>query len=589
MKKTYTTLIFLLLFLVQSNAVVSKGIKSTPLNKIDILSTGSITYPANLEERSDIPSKLLVDEEFKKHMSDSVDYEKIRPTLIFLKKGFVVPQPNEKKMSFGYITVTALSGRYRFPKEISESQKAKMESNIRQEVDTNIIGTQFKIKKWNPFEFKKINGLVAIQYSYEQTLNGKNQSNIRITNLYDTDVQLQIVLSAPKKEYDKWLVYYNQIIESFNRKINIADIATLEYPTDIQDRKDIPFKYLVDNEFKKILGDSIDYEPFRPQLLFLNRNFVLSDSTNMPAFGNISINIAPKYNNRNIKKDSLRLDVLENNIKQAVLKNLDSTDYKINKWGEFRIEELGGIPAIRYSYQQQLRGEDVSEVYSTYIFDKSAQIQISMFSPLSTLPDWKKRYETILNSYKRLIPIPNVGTIYYPAKLEERSDIPFTMLVDKESKKKLGDLIDYERFRPTLLFLKDDFNENDPTQLESFSSITITAKEGDFSKLSDPESIQIDTIEFELKASVERNLKNTGYSLTGWDSFNSQLKNGCRMISYSYTQQLHDAEPKHICMTYFYTPTTQIQMVLTSSQSEYTFWRTEYDQMIESFRLLGWR
>lgn len=589
MNKKYTTLLFLLLLLVQTNHIWSKGIPTTHLRKIDIMNIGSIAYPQFLEERSDIPFKSLVDDEFRKLMSDSVDYEKFRPTLIFFEKGFVAPHSPAKKISFGYISVTALSGTYRFPKELSEIQKAKIESNIKQDVDTNLVGTKFIIKKWNPFEFKNINGLVAIQYSYEQTLGGKDQTNIITTNLYDSDVQLQIVLSAPKKEYKKWLAYYNQIIQRFNRKVNIADIATFEYPTEIQDRKDIPFKYLVDNEFKKILGDSIDYEQFRPGLLFVERDFEITDTINVAPFGSLSFNVLPEYNKRILSEDSIKIDVLESRIKLNIQQNIDSTDYWINKWGEFKVVELGGVPAIQYSYEQQLRDEQPSEVHSTYIFDKPAQIQISMSSPITTLADWKNRYDEILKSYQRLVNIPNVGTMYYPVHLEERSDIPFEVLVDKESKKKLGDSIDYERFRPTLLFLKDDFNQNDSTQLESFSSITINVQEGDFSKLSHPDSISHSTIESEIKASVERNLKNTGYSLIGWDSFESYIVKESRIISYSYTQQLSGTEPKHICVTYFYTPTIQMQVILTSSESEYPFWKTEYDRMVDSFRLSGWR
>ncbi len=589
MNKKYTTLLLLLSLLVQTNYIFAKDIPTTILHEIDILNIGSIAYPQALEERSDIPFKILVDEEFRKLMSDSIDYEKFRPTLIFFEKGFVAPQFPGKKISFGYISVTAVSGTYRFPKEMSDIQKAKIESNIKQDVDTNLVGTQFLVKKWNPFEFKNINGLIAIQYSYEQTLRGKDQTNIITTNLYDSDVQLQIVLSAPKKEYKKWLAYYNQMIQTFNRKVNIADIATFEYPTEIQDRKDIPFRHLVDNEFKKILGDSVNYEQFRPGLLFLDRDFAITDTTNVPAFGSLSFNVLPEYKKRTLSKDSIKVDVLESNIKLNVQQNIDSTDYRINKWGEFKVVELGGVPAIQYSYEQQLREEQPSEVHSTYIFDKPAQIQISMSSPINTLPDWKNRYDKILESYQRLINIPNVGTMYYPVHLEERSDIPFEVLVDKESKKKLGDSIDYERFRPTLLFLKDDFNPNDSTQLESFSSITINVQEGDFSKLSYPDSISLSTIESEIKASVERNLKNTGYSLTGWDSFNSYMVKGSRIISYSYTQQLSGTEPKHMCVTYFYTPTKQMQVTLTSSESEYSFWKTEYDRMVDSFRLSGWR
>lgn len=589
MNKIYATLVLVLLLFVQTNSIVGKEKVSTALNKVDILNVGSVAYPSNLEERSDIPFETLVDEEFRKLIGDTVNYEKFRPTLIFFEKGFTAPNLLEKKVSFGYISITALSGKYRFPKEMSEVQKNKIENNIKHDVDTNLVGTQFKVKKWNPFRFKYINGLTAIQYSYEQTLKGKDQTNIMTTNLYDSDLQLQIVLSAPKKEYKKWLKYYNQILETFNRKVNIADIATFEYPTDIQEDKNIPFKYLVDKEFKKVLGDSVDYNQFRPGLLFLDRDFAITDTANISPFGNISFNILPEFNKRNLSVDSMKVDVLEANIRNNIQKNIDSTDYKITKWGDFKIKELRGIPALQYSYEQQLRDEEASEIHATYLFDKLAQIQINMSSPLSTLSDWKSYYDNILNSYQRLLKVSDVGTMVYPINVEERNDIPFEMLVDKESKRKLGDSIDYERFRPSLVLLKNGFNENDSTQLENFSSITINVKSGDFSKMSDPDSISVNSIQEQFRASVERNLKNTNYTLNSWDSFDSYEKHGYRIISYSYTQQLDDAEPKHISITYFYTATMEAQVTLTASESEYSLWEPEYNQMIESFRLSSWR
>lgn len=590
MNRIHTTLIFLL-FIVQTNILIAKSILVTPLKRIDVLNVGSIAYPSSLEERSDIPFRLLVDKEFKKLIGDSVDLEKIRPTLIFLEKDFTAPSEEGEKVTFGYISVAALSGKYSFPQEISDIQKAKIETSFKQDVNANLNGTQFQIKKWNPFEYKNINGLVSIQYSYEQWLGGKDKMNVITTNLYDSDLQLQIILSAPSKEYKKWQAYYNQILTTFKRKINIGDIAIFEYSTEIRDRKDIPFKYLVDKEFKNVLGDSVDYEQLRPGLLFLKKDFTILDTTNIQPFGSISFNILPEYNANILTKDSLNLEILEKNIKNNIQQNLDSTNYRINKWNEFRVIELDGLPAIQYSYEQQLMDEEKSEVHSTYIFDKLAQIQINMSSPISMLPDWKKYYEEVLESCQRLVKIPNVGTIYYPVNLEERSDIPFKMLVDTESKKKLGDSIDYERFRPSLLFLQKNFNEHDTLMLNSFGSITINLQEGDFNKLSHPDSINIsiEMMEQEMKAFVERSLKNTNYSFVSWDSFTSYQKNGCHIISYSYTQKLERGEPKHICVTYFYTSRMQTQLILTASQHEYTFWKSEYDRMVESFRLQGWR
>lgn len=591
MSRICTVLILFLYLLIQPDIISSKEKRTTvPLKRVEVLTVGSIVCPIGVEERSDIPFKLLVDEEFRRIMSDSIDYENYRPTLVFLEKGFEVLNSTDKKRSFGSISVTVLSGKYRFPKEMSDIQKAKIENNIKMEVDSNLINTQFRVKRWNPFEFKKINELTAIQYSYEQTLNGKNPTRIITTNLYDSDVQLQIVLSAPQKEYKRWLSYYNQLLETFQRKINIADIATFEYQTHIQDRKDIQFKFLIDNEFKKVLGDSVNYEKFRPDLLFLDRNFTITDSTNVAPFGSISFSLIPQHNARVLKADSLNAELLQENMKKSVEENLASTDYKIKSWGDFKVSELQGLPAFQYSYEQQLKDKEPLKVYATYIFDKSEQIQLTMSSPLSSLPEWKNNYDNILASYQRLIKIPNSGgTMFYPTSLEERSDIPFAKLVDKESKKKFGDSIDYERFRPESVFLKRNFNENDSTDLETFSSITISTKKGDFTKYSNLDSLKIEDLEAEIKANVERNLQNTGYRVTNWDSFKSSKDNGVRTVSHAYTQQLDGSGSKYIAVTSFYTKKQRIQVILTASENEYPLWKAEYDRMVNSYRLSGWR
>ncbi len=376
---------------------------------------------------------------------------------------------------------------------------------------------------------------------------------------------------------------------SFVRSVNIADIGIVSYPTTIADCKDIPFKYLVDKEFKKILGDSIDYEQFRPGLLFLDRNFEIGDSTNVAPFGSISLNVTPEYNKRILNKDSIRIDILEQNIKAGVQSNIDSTTYKINSWGDFYLTETQGLPTLMYSYQQQKEGDAPSDIYSACIFDKTLQIQMTASSPESESTKWKSIFDNILSSYNRLQPIAGRGTVMYPLDLEERSDIPFVKLVDAESKKKLGDSINYEQFRPKCLFLKKNFNENDSLQLADFGSITISDRVGNFARLSHPDSISIDSIEFEMKASVERNLKNTHYKLVSWDSFETKLKNGCRYITYSYTQQIDGAEPKRIVCTSVYTDASQTQFILTTSDSDYLFWKPQYDTLTDSFRLQGWR
>lgn len=588
MNKIKNLLLFAILSLPMIYVSAQKD-KKLAVSNIDVLNVGTLSYPSAIEERSDIPFKLLVDKEYRELLGDTVNYEKFRPSLIFFEKGFQPPVEGQKKVSFGYITVTMMTGKYRFPKELSTIQKEALEANIRNDVNTNLEGTNFDVKKWSPFEFKTINGLFSITYSYQQLLNKKNRTDIITTQMYDSDVQLQITLSAPAKEYKKWLPYYNTMIHSFVRSVNIADIATMRYPTTIAERKDIPFKYLVDKEFKKILGDSIDYEQFRPGLLFLDRNFEIADSTDVAPFGSLSLNVIPEYNKRVLPKDSLHLDVLQKNIKAGIQANIDSTNYKISNWGDFYLTETQGLPTFMYSYRQQKEGSEPSDVYAACIFDKTLQIQMTASAPASQSANWKSTFEQVLSSYECLQPIAGRGTVVYPIELEERSDIPFVKLVDAESKRKLGDSINYEQFRPTCLFLKKNFDENDSLQLADFGSITISDKAGNFTRLSHPDSISTDSIKFEMKASVERNLSRTNYKLISWDSFETAFRNGCRFISYSYTQQITGQEPKRIVNTYIYTDKSQTQIMLTTSDSEYLFWKPQYDTLIASFRLQGLR
>lgn len=589
--KSVKILSLLLVCLVFSLGVsAQKAVTLQSLSRIDVLNVGTIAYPnQSIEERSDIPFKSLVDEEFRKLLGDTVDYEKFRPTLIFFEKGFELPESTDKKISFGYISVSALSGKYRFPENMSVSQKTAIEDNLKKETEANISGTGFTIKKWNPFEFTVINGLTAIQYSYEQTLKGKSQTNIINTCIYDNDLQIQIVLSAPKKEYKKWLSYYNNMVNTFKRKVNVGDLITFEYPTNITDRKDIPFKYLVDKEFRNVLGDSIDYEAFRPKLLFMDSRFSIKDSLNIPPFGSITVNVLPDYGGKAYHKDSMKLDVLESNIKKSVEENLESTSYKINKWNAFSLSDISDLPVLKYSYEQQSEGNEPLTVYSTCIFDKGGQIQFGLSSPNSELDNWKNIYDSMLSSIHRLISIPDVGTIFYPYSIEQRDDIPFAMLVDKESKRKLGDSIDYEKFRPNMIFLKKGFNKADSLELASFNSITINTIQNDFSRVNNPDSLSSNLIETEMKASVTRSLQNTGYSIEKWNSFDVVKERGCRKVSYSYVQKMEGLEPKYICVTYIYTDNSQTQITLTCKESEYGVWEHEYDSLIDSFRPLGWR
>lgn len=573
-------------FSVQAFAKDSKPV----LKGINVSNVGILSYdPSFMEERSDIPFKNVVDEEYIKLLGDTIDYEQFRPTLIFFEESFQPSLPGDPRKQIGNIVVTANYGKYRFPKDLTEEQKKALENDIRQNAEFNLKGTQYQIKKWMPFEFTRINGLFAISYSYEQTLGGKNPSVIKAASLYDNDVFLNIVLSAPKKEMKKWIPHFNSMVTSFVRTANIANQAVVTYPTSINNRNDIPFKYLVDSEYRNVLGDSIDYEQFRPGLLFLDRNFEIKDSLNIAPFGSLSMNVIPDQNNKVPDLSAIDIDALKQNIMGEVQANIEPTDYVIIRWGDFRLNEIKGLPALEYSYQQQKPGKDPVEVYVTNIFEKSMQIQIIASSPASGVNNWKTIYDDLLSSYQRLSYIPSVGTIIYPSELEERNDIPLIKLIDDESKKKIGENIDYEQFRPASIFLTKHFNENDSIQLQNFGSITISNKRGAFDMLKDAMPSQLDSVQNNIEELVTRNLAGTDYKVRNWNCFNVRYNSGYTLVSYEYTQQIDGQEPKCLDTTLIITPTSQTQIQLTCKDDEYSFWKAQYDAMVQSFRLEGKR
>lgn len=577
-----------LVFSISVTASTYKGDLNT--KKIEIGAIGTFQYDSSfLEERSDVPFKNLLDDEFIKLYPDTVDFEAYRPALIFFEKGFVPASSGQEKPYVGNISVSMFSGKYQFPEVLSDDQKTILKDNIQQNIEQNLKGTSFSIVKWNEFELKRLNGLFVVSCSYELKSANKKTSLVNCVYLYDKDMMLNVILSVPKKQAKKWTPYFNDFIKSFKRKMNIADRAIFEYPTTISNNVDIPFRYLLDNEFKKVLGDSVDYDQFKPGLLFLDHKFAIADTLNVPAFGCITVNVEPVSRNRDLNKDSINMDLFETKMKAIVSDNIVDTDYKILEWGDFILKEVSGLPCVEYSYKQQLGQKEPVLVKSANVFDKDMQVIISESAPLSEANEWADAYDFVLSSYKRLLPIKGRGTIVYPVDLEERSDIPFVKLVDKESKQKMGESVDYEKYRPTNLFLKKHFDENDSIQLQDFGSIVITDKAGSFDLYQNPDKQLQDSIINESKAMVERYLSGTNYKLVEWGPFEFSHKKGYSYFTYAYTHQLEGKEPIIVCATLVSTSKGQTQFSLTCKESEYLFWKPQYDEIVASFRLDGER
>lgn len=122
-------------------------------------------------------------------------------------------------------------------------------------------------------------------------------------------------------------------------------------------------------------------------------------------------------------------------------------------------------------------------------------------------------------SEEKTISIEGISNLVVPEGIEQRNDIPFVLLVDKEFKKNLPDTTNYELYRPNFILLQKGFNEKDSTQLASFPSITIylyTKSNGEAFVLGN------ETIN-QLLNSINSNWEKADYSITDWKKIDTNL------------------------------------------------------------------
>ncbi|PXV62693.1 hypothetical protein CLV62_11882 [Dysgonomonas alginatilytica] len=204
--------IAVILGLVRLHTISSDNEKS---QTISINGIANIQYPASVEPRNDIPFELLINPEDKALLPDSVNYEEFRPNLILLQKGFN-EKNNQLLKEFPNIVANAILLE-NFNASILETEYAtSLSDNINRLIEQNAQRTTSTISDWRTLPVTNINGATALRFEYKLENRNKKVLNIIITYLFKDDKQVELTLSAPNKDLEKWTVIYNEVLNNIS-------------------------------------------------------------------------------------------------------------------------------------------------------------------------------------------------------------------------------------------------------------------------------------------------------------------------------------------------------------------------------------
>lgn len=201
-----------ILGLVQLHTLSLKEEKGTSVNVEGI---AHVVYPASVEVRNDIPFELLINPDDKKLLPDSVDYEKFRPHLILLEKGFNEKDSTQLK-EFPNIIINALT-LDGFDASILETEyAASLTNNIHGLINQNAERTSAVISNWNALPVTKVNGVTILKFEYKLENQNKKVLNIIMSYLFKGNKQVEVTLSAPNKDLKKWDAIYNDVLNNIS-------------------------------------------------------------------------------------------------------------------------------------------------------------------------------------------------------------------------------------------------------------------------------------------------------------------------------------------------------------------------------------
>lgn len=187
------------------------------------------------------------------------------------------------------------------------------------------------------------------------------------------------------------------VSENMSKVTLSNNLGELHYQPELELRNDIPFSLLVDKEFKKKLGDSIDYEKFRPDFIFLKKAFNEKDTAQLSEFGCILVSVLSNPNNTPYV---LNNDFIDNLVMLAT-HNLEGTSYRISSWENLNKNAVlpDGTVGVEFNYKQQNTDtQKVLDVTSLYLIKNDKLITINMSAPDSQADEWKGYYQNIVSN-----------------------------------------------------------------------------------------------------------------------------------------------------------------------------------------------
>lgn len=180
--------------------------------------------------------------------------------------------------------------------------------------------------------------------------------------------------------------------------ITLGQMGEMAYPAEIEVRNDIPFALLIDDEFKKKLGDTIDYEVFRPDYVLLKKDFNEKDSLQLSDFGCILVSVLSN-SDKPYELDNHFID----KIVASTTQSLEGTNYKISSWESLNSQSTlpDGTMGIELEYKQiNTKTKKILNVISLYLLKDGKLININMSAPYNLSNEWKEYYKDIVNNLK---------------------------------------------------------------------------------------------------------------------------------------------------------------------------------------------
>lgn len=193
----------------------TKSLEDSKDGSFNVKGIAVVSYPSSVEERNNIPFELLINPVDKALLPDSTDYEKFRPNLILLEKGFNEKDSVQLK-EFPNIVVNAVTIDS-FDASILETEYAvSLAKAINSIIYQNADRTSSSVSDLKELPISQINGAKVLRFEYRLESQNKKILNIIVSYLFKNDKQVEVTLTSPDKDLKKWTSIYNEVLNNIS-------------------------------------------------------------------------------------------------------------------------------------------------------------------------------------------------------------------------------------------------------------------------------------------------------------------------------------------------------------------------------------